>query len=147
MTLKQFRERFIIIFFIVKVGLILLAWFLYHAKAYNANQFYDVFYIIAPAFAANLVIALKYLGKNRKPKKIENEKEEEEEKITKVESSIIIICMIFYGIFVSVELLSLHAEETAFANLKKLIGLAEIAFGGVFGWAFSSFFLDTSTKS
>lgn len=127
MTIKKFRSYFFTFFLIAKFLIIGWLFFMRLTHGYSFEQFEEILYIITPVFAAHLIPAYTFLWKNRKP--VETDKELVSKLLKWTSFGILLGYMIYMLIIIS----SVPGGEEAFKNMKKMLGWAEILFGGFIG--------------
>lgn len=130
MNLNRYRTTWIIAFVIIKVLLLIFTFFMAAGDAYTDTQMQEVRGILFPTFAASLIVMFKYLRR-------QNEGQELEKTVNKVEYYMVLGFTVLYLLFVVGLLIGLKTEASEFLQLKSNITWVESFFAVVFGWVLS----------
>lgn len=131
MEIQQFRLRLFYLLLGAKVAVILCLFLFWLAQAYSAAQLRELLLLIAPLFVTNITIAIRFWLKDQKPGI-----QAEARKVAGPIRTIVWWGTIGYGIYMIsliVYYSTLTGSEVAMGNLKELIGIGEILFGGYIG--------------
>jgi peptidoglycan/LPS O-acetylase OafA/YrhL len=131
MEIQRFRLRLFYLLLGAKVAVILWLLVLWLSHGYSAGQFRELLLLIAPLFVANITIALKFWLGEKQPSPAP-----ESRKVAGPIRTIVWWGTIGYGIYMIFLLTyfsTLTGDEDAYRNLKELISLGEILFGGYIG--------------
>lgn len=131
MEIQKFRLRLFYLLLGAKIAVILFLFLFWLAQAYSAAQFRELLLLIAPLFVTNITIAIRFWLKAPKTGLTP-----EPRKVAGPIRTIVWWGTIGYGIYMIALILyysTLSGSEGAMGDLKELIGLGEILFGGYIG--------------